>query len=475
LSNSAIQSDPSAPGISGQLDSASGRGPRVALLTPYTGGNLGDAAIQDAVIANLRLRLGGAQFSGITLDCANFLKRHGADAFPLCASGRPFYGMAGQEEGEPGPPNKRTVPGSSRIRSQAAVIKAALKRIPGLRVCLQNVRDWGTGAEREFRHCLGGYHFLRRHNILIVSGGGQLDEEWGGAWGHPFALFKWALLARVARVPYVIASVGASMAASRTSRFLLASALRMARYRSYRDQGSKQVAVGLLQRAARDTVVPDLAFAIPSSEMPRPSGIRLISQGRKVVALSLIAYAKPQSWPHANRPLYDRYLLQMTDVVSQLLERGYFLVIVWSSRMDQSVIAELFEGLGPESKKRLAHQMQAPAIASWKDLVALLLDADCLIASRLHSTILGFLAGKPTIAVSFDRKVDAVMEDLGLTDYLLQIGDFEAKDVMDAVDRAQLHRLSIIERIVSYQHQTLSNAARQYDLLARLTSVGCRN
>src|SRR5215813_12015498 len=45
---------------------------RIALLTPYNGGNFGDAAIQDAMIANIRLRLPGAQFSGICLNCDNF-------------------------------------------------------------------------------------------------------------------------------------------------------------------------------------------------------------------------------------------------------------------------------------------------------------------------------------------------------------------------------------------------------------------
>src|ERR1700722_1299827 len=67
--------------------------PRIALLTPYTGGNLGDAAIQDAIIANLQLRLPGAQFSGISLNCDNFVEQHAMDAFPLCATSIPFYTM----------------------------------------------------------------------------------------------------------------------------------------------------------------------------------------------------------------------------------------------------------------------------------------------------------------------------------------------------------------------------------------------
>ena len=52
---------------------------------------------------------------------------------------------------------------------------------------------------------------LRTQDLLIISGGGQLDEEYGGAWRLPFAICKWVLLARLARVPCAMASVGAGM------------------------------------------------------------------------------------------------------------------------------------------------------------------------------------------------------------------------------------------------------------------------
>ena len=81
---------------------------------------------------------------------------------------------------------------------------------------------------QELRHCAGAYRFLRTEDLLIVSGGGQLDEEWGGPWGHPFTLFKWAVLARIAHVPFAIASVGACKLTSKTSRFFVSVALRMA-------------------------------------------------------------------------------------------------------------------------------------------------------------------------------------------------------------------------------------------------------
>ena len=65
-------------------------------MTPYNGGNLGDAAIQDSMIANLRRRMPGAQFFGITLNCDNFLKQHGVGAFPLLASMLPFSNRSGR-------------------------------------------------------------------------------------------------------------------------------------------------------------------------------------------------------------------------------------------------------------------------------------------------------------------------------------------------------------------------------------------
>lgn len=442
--------------------------PRIALLTPYTGGNLGDAAIQDAMIANLRLRLPAAQFSGISLNCDSFAERHGAGGFPLCGTNRRFYGMSrGSVTGDAAIPAE--TPGVESPDKMFGPTRRALERMPWLRQGLRKVRSWATVIPREVRHSIQAYRFLRTHDLLIVSGGGQLDEEWGGPWGHPFALFKWSVLARMARVPCAMTSVGACKVTMSLSRLFLSAALGMARYRSYRDEQSRRIAAGLLGRAAGDSVVPDLAFTMPASELPPSGAIRSRSQGRTVVALSPIAYAKPDNWPRQDRAVYDRYVQQMAQVVSRLLVRGYFLVLVCSSLGDDDlVIPEILGHIDNDAKKRVPGQIHIPAIATWKDLVASLRDADVLIASRLHSVILGFVTSRPTIAVSFDPKVDWVMEDLGQTDYLLQICDFSTGDVVGALDRLQLHKTAAAELIASYQRRILPICMVQYDSIAQL-------
>ena len=133
--------------------------------------------------------------------------------------------------------------------------------------------------------------------------------------------------------------------------------------------------------------------------------------------------------------------------------------MVWSTLSDQKVIQEILESLDDRSRSRLDQQMHIPEISSWKDLVAVLLDVDFLVASRLHSAILGFIALRPTVAISFDPKVDWVMEDLGQTDSLLQIRDFEAEDVIRALDRLESRRQQVTDQIRSYRQRVLSEFA----------------
>jgi polysaccharide pyruvyl transferase WcaK-like protein len=454
--------------------------PRIALLTPYTGANLGDASIQDAMIANIGCRLPGVEFCGITLNCDNFVERHGIGAFPLLA----HLQVRGTFQESFEDSNKYDSFGTTHSYSSSVIsinkLKTLLRATPALGRWLKVVRRIVNVLARiplEVCHSIAGYRFLRTQHLLIVCGGGQLNEEWGGAWQHPFGLFKWAVLAKLARVPYAVSSVGAVKITSSASRIFVTAALRMACYRSYRDTHSKDIVTALLEQAGGDPVVPDLAFSIPSSALTPPASIRPLAQGRAIIAVSPIAYYKPEPgmWFCQDPARYQLYVQKMADVISQLLGRGYFLVLVWSQlRDDKSVIPELLGRLDDSSKQRLARQLHIPAIETWRDLVATLRDVDLLIASRLHSTILGFMSETPTIAISFDPKVNWVMEDVGQTDYLLQIRDFSSSDVIDAVNRLELRKDVVVQQIVSYRRGIQPLVSSQYDSLAALAIAHCR-
>jgi len=434
--------------------------PRIALLTPYSGGNLGDAAIQDSMISNLRMRLPRARFSGISLNDKNYREQHGADAFPICAKEGSYYGMeiASVPAGFCPP-----APGVLR-----AGVRRTLLRFPAVRRAVKAARTRCGLLGRELRHWRNGYRFLRDHELLVVSGGGQLDEEWGGPWGHPFALFKWMLLARLAGVPAVFASVGACKVRSRLSRFFLANALKRARYRSYRDKNSRGIAVNFLSRAQQDAVVPDLAFGLPAKQRPRPAELMAMARGRTIVAISPISYGKPGVWPSPDRALFDRYLEQLTQTVRELVRNGYFLVFLWSARSDQKVIAELRGGLDQETAARFEDAAFFPALAGWKDALAVMEASDYLVASRLHSVIFGFLACIPVVAISFDPKVDWFMEEMGQEDALLQIRTFSASDVSGALGRLESQRDQVVGRLTAYAESSAAALSAQFDVLSEI-------
>ncbi len=452
------------PGIH-DTPSSTRRAPRIALLSPYNGGNLGDAVIQDSVIANLRSRLKDCEFSGITLNSANFIARHGTAAFPLLETHSPFYGMQKGSEGERQGPETKVDRGSGGIASLGRVVS----RIPVAGSFLKAVYRFARRLWHEVRHAIRGYRFLRAQDLLIVSGGGQLDEEWGGPWHHPFALFKWAVLARLADVPYTVVSVGACKAQSPVTRFFLSQALKFARLRSYRDQNSRRIAASFWREAENDKIVPDLAFSLPSSELPLPFNLSSLAQGRTVVAFSPIAYVKPGNWPSEDRALYERYVQESASVISALMEHEYFVVIVWSSLGDdESVISEILQALNSAAKAKVDQQLHMPSIKTWQDLLAQLATVDVLIASRLHSLILGLIAGKPVVALSFDPKVDWLMDDLNLSESLFKIHTFRSHEVVDAVIRLEEHRPASRDEIESYRERVSSAFSEQYDQLAHL-------
>jgi polysaccharide pyruvyl transferase WcaK-like protein len=457
-----MEADPQSPGPR----------PRIALVTPYSGGNLGDAAIQDSMISNLRQRIPGAQFLGITLNGDNFLAKHGDGAFPLLASRVPFRYQSRKDPAQKpdGTEGSSTKSDDPAPKKRSNPLRSALRTMPGVGPLLKRARTWVSAVRREILHSIAGYRVLRTQDLLVISGGGQFDEEFGGAWRLPFAFFKWALVARAAGVQCVVASVGAGRIVSPGSRIFISMVLRMSCYRSYRDWHSRAILAKLVSSAASDSVVADLAFSMPDSELPPPTGaIRKLARGRPVVVLSPMAYAKPLNWPTPNRALYDRYVQQMARVLRGLTREGYFVVVACSSLGDdETVIPDLMGGLGDEVTPSLDGQIHFPPVKTWKDFVAVMRDADYLVASRLHGTILGFVAQTPAVAISVDPKVDWVMEDLGQTDSVLQFRDFTAEDVLSAIERIKVHRDAVVERIASYRQGVLLASQQQYDSLARL-------
>lgn len=434
---------------------------RVALLTPYAGTNLGDAAIQEATIRNIRRRHPGAVISGITLNPEVTGARHGIPCFPIDAR---WLAFASSVPGSPSGP--APVPAGSRQPSLGGRVRTMAKRLPLLGPALRTAARVGRVSWYELAHLARGYRFARRHDAIVAAGGGQLDDEWGGAWAHPYALLKWALLSRAAGTPFIALSVGASPPRSVLSRWFMRWALRLACYRSYRDQRSKAL-LRDLPFTHGDRCVPDLAFSLPR-EGARP-GVTNSKDMLRRVGVSPIAYAHPRYWPTVDAPTHERYLSELTEFVAWLAGRGHEVVLFATGGIDHTIISEIMARLtaragGGDSLR----QVRVAKDATLAELLAELDGMDAIVASRLHGVILAHVLGKPALAISFDRKVDAHMQEAEMTQYNLDIRTF---------DRGTLaHTFTRLERDARRVRVYLGNAGRarrealdvQYDALFRL-------
>jgi polysaccharide pyruvyl transferase WcaK-like protein len=422
---------------------------------------------------NLRKRIPNVIFYGISLCSSKYQELHRVKSFDLCASDRLYYSML------------RELKSSCYIKSIDSAKSLAFKRLgsitryahksPYIKYILKSPYKVVLTCAREILHCANGYRFLRHKNLLIIAGGGQIDEEWGGAYGHPYALLKWSVLSRIAGVPCAFASVGACKIRTRSARLFLSIALRLACYRSYRDSNSRTIASSLQRRNYCDFVVPDLAFSLKYSPIEQSGISNVCVLNGPVIAISLIAYAKPGRWPSENQGLYDRYLIQMASVVTQLLKCQKRLIFVCSSLVDdESVISDLLELLSTETRSLILKQLCVQKVVTWQEYITSMRYVELLIASRLHSAILAAICNIPIIAISFDSKVDWMMTDLEMSEYVMPIRNFIAGDVLKAVTRVQECRGHCVGRIKSYQSKILPICERQYDDLVDLTLASGR-
>ena len=440
---------------------------RVALLTPYDGGNLGDAAIQEALIGNFRQYDPQVHLCGITLHPESTAARHRIPCYPLAAISRPYYHA--KTEPAVSPNNYAATSHNGRNAEKPGFVTRLKRAVRGLlfRIGLGPL----VRLAQECLHILRSYRLLRGVDILVVAGGGQLDEEWGGSWAHPYALMKWAVLARAAGSSAIFLSVGGCRAELRFTKLFLRIALSLACYRSYRDEGSRQLALAITP-SADGPVVPDLAFSLPVTRQP----FMVASNSAELrVGVSPIAFARPGMWPTENPAQYERYMKELALFTAALLRRGISVTLFSSCSPDDQLFDDLRARIDASLEAAARTRLSFGNVASVQDLLVLLQSLDFVVASRLHGLVLSFLAGKPCVALSYDRKVDALMTDVGLKDYCMDIRSFTGENALATFLNLQADRSQVASKLSATCCDYDQLLQSQYRLVAELRGSGLSN
>lgn len=439
---------------------------RILLLTPYTGGNLGDGAIQDALIHHLRKRLPEPQIKLATLSPRNTSRLHGLPSFPIAHStyDAPLF----PESGALAHTGERDAGAGHTQRMQQSPRRVSWL-YPVIASAWSVVRRAGSPlrrAQRETRHLVQVYRLLKETDLLVMSGGGQIDDYWGGAFGHPYALFKWTSLARATHTPVVFLSVGVCSLGSPLSRHFAHRALRLAAYRSYRDQGSKKLLHGATFTRA-DPEYPDLAFSHPGARqhtlVSRDSNLK-----HSVVGISPIAYLSHHGWPEYDPGVYGRYLQTLCEFTRKVLETGHTVVLFTSSMMDRFAVKDLQAKLHEDPMRKTwdgrLRQVDQTCLDSQLEEIRKM---DVVVASRLHGIILSHLLARPALAVSYDRKVCAHMEAMGQDRFCLNIRDCTLAQLWEGFSALSVESSAVSAALSSKAMEYRQQLDLQYDRLVQ--------
>src|SRR5262249_48221490 len=154
----------------------------IGLLDHMGWGNMGDAAIQEAFIANIRKRLPNARLLAFSLYPEDTRERHGLECYPIqwC-----YPGWRTEDQ-----PTDGDSVASQKLRSRLKKWRIFYAVAKPIHDCLQ-----------ELAHFIRSYRIVRSLDLLIMSGGGQLCELHGDL---PYNVFKFCVLARLARTPVFI-------------------------------------------------------------------------------------------------------------------------------------------------------------------------------------------------------------------------------------------------------------------------------
>ncbi|HXJ84993.1 MAG TPA: polysaccharide pyruvyl transferase family protein, partial [Candidatus Methylomirabilis sp.] len=391
-------------------------GRKVGLLHHIGGGNLGDDATQDAVMQSIGRRWPDAVMIGFSMNPDDTEKRHGIPSHEIRRRRWSLGHRCEPSETTAKGALKRLVGKSRLLFGLLRVVNAVTIRIP---------REILEESAFLFR----SYRAVKSLDLLVINGGGQLTE-WGGPWEFPYTIFKWITLAKVAGVRRVFLNVGAGPLTRPLSKFFVRRALGWADYASFRDEESRAL-VRRIGFTGRSQVFPDSAYSLETPAPKMPSAQSGRNQGK--VGLAPMPYCDPRAFPDKDQIVYDEFIRKLGRFGSRLVESGYRVALFGSDiGVDPLAIADLHDAIRTEG----GHVAGSPALAnesvsSLEELLARMSLMDYVVTCRFHGVVFAHLLNKPVLAISHHPKVAALMSDIGLGEYCMDIRTFDPETLTE--------------------------------------------
>jgi len=420
---------------------------RIAFISPCGFGNLGDAAIIDSLIAGIRCRLPGAEIVGFTLNPSDTVTRHRVEAGTCGGFSLPHYPMR--------PISRQTENPAGALREQMdrpppkRFARRVIANLPGARTAWHTATRMRADRKfgREIAERIAGF------DHVVVAGGGQLDDLWGGAFGHPYTLLRWSRAAQRAGAQFSILSVGTGSLTTATSHAFVTRALNNASYRSFRDTRSRELA----HASPAESIVPDLAYALPIDP------VITAPRRRPAIGVAPMCYADPRVWPNPSPMRYADHIASMAQIAANAAKAGNDVIVFSTDRPDRSPAEECYAQAITTLDEDVRSRVRICAPDQTSELIDVLASLDVVVAARFHGVLLSHVVGIPAFGVAHERKVTTLMAELGQESYCAPIDGLDPTVVDLRIKELLGNRESIRTHIASTAAGYRNRVEEQYD------------
>jgi polysaccharide pyruvyl transferase WcaK-like protein len=305
--------------------------------------------------------------------------------------------------------------------------------------------------------------WVRRHDVIMVPGMGSLETSLPvRAWGFPYELFLVSIAGRLFGVKVALVCVGATKIRQRAIGWLFNNAARFAHYRSYRDPRSKEV---MRQRGidtTRDRAYTDLVFSFP---VPAEEPV-----DRRSVCVGVMDYHGTNDDRKVATEIRTAYIAEMVRFVEWLLDndRTVRLIIGDANGSDGAVVQEIMTRVRAARPELESSRLTAPPIDAFADIVEAMRTANSVVAIRYHNIVASLLLGKPTIALAYALKQEALMGEFGLEEFCFPARFFDHAQLIDRFTQLEAQAPAIRQTVLSHRKVTTELLEEQFAELSEM-------
>jgi polysaccharide pyruvyl transferase WcaK-like protein len=447
---------------------------RIGILGHYGNQNLGDEAIIEAMIANIKRREPGAIFKCISINPQDSSQRYNVDSFPLRY--RKEYFVNNLEKTNTvrtkAIHTKKNEVQENKHDSKVKGIRQIVKQLPIIGFAAKAVVasiDSAIQLKGELYFLTKVKRKLNEIDLLIVCGSNQFLDNFGGAWGFPYTLLKWTILAKYSGTKVAFASIGAGPLTHSLSYKMLKIALSRADYLSYRDVGSKQLVESRL-KTINGKVCPDIAHSLPFKAEDVSS---VKKRNEKIVGINPMPVYDRRYWFEYDDEKYNAYVVKMATLCSQLIQNGYQVKLFGTQKSDTDVIDDvvnLLENDNYEVSNKQLEEIKVEMDQTVSGLMQTINSCDVIFATRFHATVLSLMLNKPVVGICYYRKSSELLTEAGLGDFHVSIDDFSCDELVSKFTELMKIEIEARKLIAATYGRYEEELEEQYESLLKIAN-----